>query len=300
MIKISNLSKNFSDKQVLKDLNLEIEDGKVFGLVGINGAGKSTLLRLISGIYQANQGSILIDGEEVYENEKIKSHIFFLPDEPYYSANTTPLSLIDLYQTFYDFDKNEYLNYLKHFALPLKKSMHNFSKGMKRQVFISLALSIKPKYLLLDEAFDGLDPLARLTFKRALIDLVTNNATTVIISSHSLRELEDICDSYGLIDQMTISSSGDIATALEELHKYQVAFEVVPNKDDFLVDFISYQQDARIIKVVVKEEKEVFAEKIKQFKPLIIDEIKIDFEELFIIQVESRGYLYAKNDKTLS
>ena len=300
MIKINNLSKKFSDKQVLKDLNLEIEDGKVFGLVGINGAGKSTLLRLISGIYQADHGSILIDGEEVYENEKIKNHIFFLPDEPYYSANTTPLSLIDLYQTFYDFDTTEYLNYLKHFSLPLKKSMHNFSKGMKRQVFISLALSIKPKYLLLDEAFDGLDPLARLTFKRGLIDLVTNNATTVIISSHSLRELEDICDSYGLIDQMTISSSGDISTSLEQMHKYQVAFENVPKKDDFPVDFISYQQDARIIKVVVKEEKEIFAEKIKQFKPLIIDEIKIDFEELFIIQVESRGYLYAKNDKTLS
>lgn len=300
MIKITNLSKSFSDKQVLKNLNLEIEDGKVFGLVGINGAGKSTLLRLISGIYQADQGSIVIDGEEIYENEKIKNKIFFLPDEPYYSANTTPLSLIDLYQTFYDFDRNEYLNYLKHFALPFKKSMHNFSKGMKRQVFISLALSIKPKYLLLDEAFDGLDPLARLTFKRTLIDLVANNNTTVIISSHSLRELEDICDSYGLIDNMTISSSGDITEALEQLHKYQVAFEHMPNRDDFDLDFITYYQDLRIIKVVVKEELSEFEEKIKKFNPLLIDEIKIDFEELFIIQVESRGYLNVKNDKTLS
>lgn len=296
MIKIINLSKNFSDKQVLKDLNLEIEEGKVFGLVGINGAGKSTLLRLISGIYQADQGSIIIDGEEVYENDNIKNKIFFLPDEPYYSANTTPLSLIDLYQTFYDFDKNEYLNYLKHFALPLKKSMHNFSKGMKRQVFISLALSIKPKYLLLDEAFDGLDPLARLTFKRTLIDLVSNNDTTVIISSHSLRELEDICDSYGLIDNMTITSSGDINETLEQLHKYQVAFEYIPNREDFDMGFISYHQDSRIIKVVVRDDFKMFEAKIKKFNPLLIDEIKIDFEELFIIQVESRGYLNVKND----
>ncbi len=296
MIKIINLSKSFSDKQVLKDLNLEIEEGKIFGLVGINGAGKSTLLRLISGIYQADQGSIIIDGEEVYENENIKNKIFFLPDEPYYSANTTPLSLIDLYQTFYDFDINEYLNYLKYFALPLKKSMHNFSKGMKRQVFISLALSIKPKYLLLDEAFDGLDPLARLTFKRTLIDLVANNDTTVIISSHSLRELEDICDSYGLIDNMTITSSGDINETLEQLHKYQVAFEYIPNREDFDMSFISYHQDSRIIKVVVRDDFKIFEAKIKKFNPLLIDEIKIDFEELFIIQVESRGYLNVKND----
>ncbi|MBQ8293286.1 MAG: ABC transporter ATP-binding protein [Bacilli bacterium] len=296
MIKISNLSKSFSDKKVLDNLNLEIEDGKIFGLVGINGAGKSTLLRLISGIYKADSGSVLIDDQEVYENEEVKSKIFFLPDEPYYSVNTTPLSLIELYQTFYDFNKEEYLKYLNHFNLPLKKSMHNFSKGMKRQVFISLALAIKPKYLLLDEAFDGLDPLARLTFKRAIIDMVSNNDTTIIISSHSLRELEDICDSYGLIDNKAISSSGDISSAIESLHKYQVAFEHVVVKEDFDIEFISYQQDRRIIKVVVKEDLEEFTEKIQKFNPLLIDEIKIDFEELFIIQVESRGYLNAKND----
>lgn len=296
MIRIGNLSKSFSDKQVLKDLNLEIKDGEIFGLVGINGAGKSTLLRLMSGIYKADSGSIIIDGEEVYENEKIKNQIFFLPDEPYYAANTTPITLIDLYDTFYDFDKEVYLEYLKKFDLPLKKSMHNFSKGMKRQVFISLAIAIKPKYLFLDEAFDGLDPLARLAFKRALIELVSENDMTVIISSHSLRELEDICDSYGLIDNMEISSSGNITNALEQVHKYQVAFEHIVDKDEFEMDFISYQQDKRIIRVVVKDDYEEFSRKIAKFKPLIIDEIKIDFEELFIIQVESRGYLDAKND----
>ena len=296
MIKISNLSKSFTDKMVLKNLNLEIKDGEVFGLVGINGAGKSTLLRLMSGIYKADNGSILIDGEEVYENEKIKNQIFFLPDEPYYASNTTPLSLIGLYETFYDFDKEVYLKYLKKFALPLKKSMHNFSKGMKRQVFISLAIAIKPKYLFLDEAFDGLDPLARLEFKRSLIELVSENNMTVIISSHSLRELEDICDSYGLIDNMEISSSGNINDELEKVHKYQVAFEHIVDKDDFDIDFISYQQDKRIIKVVVNEDIDEFTKKIEKYKPLIIDEIQIDFEELFIIQVESRGYLNAKND----
>ena len=292
MIEIKNLCKSFSDKQVLKDINLTIQDKSIVGLVGINGAGKSTLLRLISGIYQPESGTILVDNEPSYENEKVKSQFFFLPDEPYYGINTTPLSIIDLYQTFYEFDKEVYVSYLNGFKLPLKKSLHNFSKGMKRQVFISLALAIKPKYLLLDEAFDGLDPIARLTVKRAIIDLVSENNTTVIISSHSLRELEDICDSYCLLDNKDIASSGNIDEQIEKFHKYQVAFEKEMQKEDFTdLEFVSYSQDKRIIKVVVKDDYDTFANKLSKYNPLLIDEIAIDFEELFIIEVESRGYL---------
>ena len=289
MIEIKNLHKSFSDKEVLKDLNITIEDGKVFGLVGINGSGKSTLLRLVCGIYEPDQGSIIIDGENVFENEKIKEKIFFLPDEPYYSSNTTPLNLIDLYKTYYDFDEKEYLNYLNNFQIPVKKSMKNFSKGMKRQVFISLALAIKPEYLLLDEAFDGLDPLARLAFRRALAALVDDKKTTVIISSHSLRELEDICDSYGLLDHMKIDSSGDISDAIDSVHKYQVAFDRIVSKEEFDIEFKTYYQDKRVIKVVVNDDYETFSKKMEKYNPLIIDEVAIDFEELFIIEVESRG-----------
>ena len=292
MIEIKNLCKSFSDKEVLKDINITINDGSILGLVGINGAGKSTLLRLISGIYKADSGIILVDNEPSYENELVKEKFFFLPDEPFYGVNTTPLSLIALYQTFYKFDKQVYIDHLNRFKLPLKKSLHNFSKGMKRQVFISLALAIKPKYLLLDEAFDGLDPIARLTVKREIIDLVTENNSTVIISSHSLRELEDICDTYCLLDNKNIASCGVIDEHIEQYHKYQIAFEKVMNKEEFEdINFVSYQQDQRIIKVVVKEDYETFKEIISKYKPLIIDEISIDFEELFIIEVESRGYL---------
>ena len=291
MIEIINVNKSFNTKEVLKDINIKIETGKVFGLIGINGAGKSTLLRLISGVYKADKGKILIDGKEVFENEITKKDIFFLPDEPYYSNNTTPYSLKDIYKVFYDIDEEKYLNYIDFFKLPLKQSLSKFSKGMKRQVFISLALSIQPKYLLLDEAFDGLDPLARLTFKRALIDLIDEKQTTVIISSHSLRELEDICDSYGLLDNKQIASSGDITEAISSVHKYQVAFEKVLKEEDFDIKFKTFSQDGRIIKVVVNEEYEEFAQMINKYNPLIIDEIPIDFEELFIIEVESRGYL---------
>lgn len=291
MIEIIGLKKSFKDKEVLDNINLKIEDGKVFGLVGINGAGKSTLLRLLCGVYKADNGSILIDGNEVYENEKVKKDIFFLPDEPYYSNNTTPFSLKDIYKVFYNLDEEKYLQYVDLFKLPLKKSMNKFSKGMKRQVFISLALAIKPKYLLLDEAFDGLDPLARLTFKRALIDLIDECNSTVIISSHSLRELEDICDSYGLLDNKNISSNGSIDEALTSVHKYQIAFEKEMSEEDFDIKFKTFNKDGRIIKVVVKEDYNEFSKLINKYNPLLVDEIPIDFEELFIIEVESRGYL---------
>ena len=295
MIEIKNLCKSFDDKEVLKDVNLTIEDGKVFGLVGINGAGKSTLLRLISGIYEPNSGSILVDKEVAYENERVKKDFFFLPDEPYYNVNTTPKSLIEIYKSFYNVDEEKYFEYIDYFKLPLKKKMNNFSKGMKRQVFVSLALAIKPKYLLLDEAFDGLDPLARLACKRAIIELVEEKETTVIISSHSLRELEDICDSYGLLDNKAIASSGDIVDAIESIHKYQVAFEVLPSIEELGLEIKSHSVDGRVMKLVVKEDYETFKNQISRFNPLLIDEIAIDFEELFIIEVESRGYLKWKN-----
>ncbi len=291
MIEIKSLNKSFSKNLVLQDLSLTIPDGKIFGLVGINGAGKSTLLRLLSGIYKADSGEILIDGQDVYENELAKSSIFFLPDDPFYANHTTVLNLIDIYKTFYKFNKDDYLEHIKAFKLPLDKYINTFSKGMKRQVFVSLALAIKPKYLFLDEAFDGLDPLARLKFKKAIISLVEDNGTTIIISSHSLRELEDICDNFALLDSRQIISSGSIDTALNKYHKYQAAFSTAPSKDDFGIDFISYQQDARIIKVVVKETLDEFREKINHLNPVIVDEIAIDFEELFIIEVTDRGYL---------
>ena len=291
MIEIRNLCKSFKDKEVLRNLNVTIKDGEVFGLVGINGAGKSTLLRLISGIYKADSGYVLVDDVDAYENEDIKKHFFFLPDEPYYGTNTTPRSLVEIYKTFYPLDERKYFNYLDYFKLPADKKMNNFSKGMKRQVFVSLALAIKPKYLLLDEAFDGLDPLARLACKRAIIELVEEKQTTVIISSHSLRELEDICDSYGLLDNMEISSSGDIVEATHSIHKYQVAFSEVPIFDNETLGFKKYSIDGRIAKIFTADDYETFEKKISGYKPLIIDEIAIDFEELFILEVESRGYL---------
>lgn len=290
MIEIKNLYKNY-DNPVLEDLNLTIEDSSIFGLIGINGAGKSTLMKLISGILEADSGSIKIDGDEVFENTNIKNKIFFLPDEPFYSRNTTPANLPNLYQVFYDIDLTSYFQYLAIFQIPEKKSMYNFSKGMKRQVFCALALAIKPKYLLLDEAFDGLDPLARLTLKKEVLRVQAENDMTVIISSHSLRELEDICDSYGLIDGRRITKSGDILGSTDAYSKFQLAFMEPKKKSDFLdIPYLTLNVDGKFVNIVIKGDKEKALEMLNALNPVVIDEMNVTFEDLFIIEVEARGY----------
>lgn len=292
MIEIKNLTKSYEkDKEVLRGVNLTVEDSCVFGLVGINGAGKSTLLRLIAGIFRGEAGQVCVDGEDVYENEDKKAQIFFLPDEPFYTSNVTAEGLAALYKSTYDFDEETFKEYLEKFKLDARKPIRNFSKGMKRQVFVAAAFAVAPKYLLLDEAFDGLDPLARLVFKRGLVQLVEEKGSTVIISSHSLRELEDICDSYGILDHGEITCSGEIEKDLTKLRKFQAAFEGEVRREDFPFECLSFRKTGKVVQLIARGEAEELTEKIKALSPLFVEEIEVDFEELFIGEVEARGYL---------
>ena len=292
MIQLINVNKNFDDFEVLKNVNLTIEDNCVFGLIGINGAGKSTLLRMLSGVFETNGGNILVDGREAFDNVDVKKEFFFLSDEPFFNQKETPKSIVELYQSLYpELDKDKYFSLLENFKLPLKKKLSHLSKGMKRQVFLSLAFAIKPKYLILDEAFDGLDPLSRMKFKQFIIDLMEEKHSTIIISSHSLRELEDICDNFALLNNKTIASSGNLIEKLGELHKYQIAFKEQIDINNFPQIYQSYQIDGRILKVITSLKIEELEDKIKDLNPLLIDELAIDFEELFTTLVKSEGYL---------
>lgn len=288
MIDVIDLCKSYGTKCVLEGANLKIEDGDIFGLVGINGAGKSTLLRLMSGVLRADKGKILIDGEDVYENEKIKKGIFFLPDEPFYTVNLTGNNQAKFYKNFYDFDDGIFRRYIEFFNLDADKPIRNYSKGMKRQMFISLALACSPKYLFLDEAFDGLDPLARLEFKRGLIEL-HEKGTSVVIASHSLRELEDICDSFALLDGRMVKSYGKIDGELNKLFKFQLVFEKNVEREDLPFECLHFEKTGRVIKIVVRGDADELRLKIESLKPVIIDEIPMDFEDLFIYEVEERG-----------
>ena len=292
MIELSHVFKSFGSFNVLNDIDIKIPDKQVFGLVGINGAGKSTLLRIIAGVYQADSGNVLVDGEESFDNERIKKDFFFLSDEPYYDHNSTPKTIVKLYKALYEnLDIDAYFKYLEEYKIDINKKLSKLSKGMKRQVFLSLAFAIKPKYLILDEAFDGLDPLARMKFKQLIIDLMEDYNSTIIISSHSLRELEDICDTYALLNNNRIKSSGNLLDTLGELHKYQIAFKDNITEDIFPKIYKNYSQSGRIIKIITELEEKELVEKINDLNPVVIDELPMDFEELFEALVKSEGYL---------
>lgn len=291
MIEIKNLSHSLGGRLILNNINLTLPEGSIMGLVGINGAGKTTLLRLISGVYTADEGEIICDGLSIGD-ENARKNLFFLPDDPYFTGHTTGKSLFELYKVFYpEIDRVIFLEYMSEFKLDEKKPIRNFSKGMRRQLYIALALSVKPKYLLLDEAFDGLDPLARLAFKRAINRAAEEYGTSVLISSHSLRELEDFCDSYALIDKMTIASSGDIAERVNKYCKFQIAFlEEFDEKIFFGLPVVSLEKTGRFARVVLEGNEDDMKAALEKLSPAIVEQMPMDFEELFIREVEGRGY----------
>ena len=290
MLKIEHLNKNFKTKEVLKDLNLEVHDGSIFGLVGINGAGKSTLLRLIAGVYEPEGGSITLNGTDTWKDPEIRSDIAFVSDEQYYPLGCTIQSLKLLYKSMYNFDEAAWHKYMEMFDLEPGMSITNLSKGMKRRVSLLYALSIHPKLILLDEAYDGLEPLARLHFKQALTDLIEDENISVVISSHNLKELEDICDSFGILEDGHIISYGDLLESRELINKYQVVFKTEHTKEDFKdFDILHFEQEGRVCKLVIRGNEEEVTAKLDEMDPVLMDVLQTNFEELFIYELESRG-----------
>ena len=290
MIEIRNMSHTLGNKIILKEINLDVPDNTILGIVGINGAGKSTLLRLLSGVYLPDDGCILYDGKNPAVPETRKD-IFFLPDDPYYTTFMTPSSLFEYYKAFYpNAEQALYDALLTTYKVKLNGKMRNFSKGMRRQVFIALSLAIKPRYLLLDEAFDGLDPLSRKVFKDAIISLVEEGHTTVLISSHSLRELEDFCDRFILIDDNKIKTQGDIAAHVGSMCKFELAFTEAVSEDAFAsLPIVSLTIKNRFVQIVLEGESDEMRERLTQLSPAVIDEMPLDFEEAFIHDVRRRG-----------
>ena len=293
MLEIKNVYKAFDERKVLNGVSLNIEYGSIFGLVGINGAGKSTLLRSIAGIYQLDDGCILFDGLDTYDDTEVRKNIFLVSDDPYFPYGSTINSLKNFYKSFYDFDEEIYQKYLGLFGLNPKINISNFSKGMKRQSLLLLALACKPKLLLLDEAFDGLDPLVRIHIKNALSDLIEDNKSLIIISSHNLKELEDICDSFGILEDGGTETYGDLLESKANINKYQLAFKEDIDLAIFKDFDILYQnKECRIITLVIKGNREDMVSKLESFNPLLLDVLNVNFEELFIY--EHTGGINAK------
>lgn len=292
MINLKNINKHFDDKQVLEHINWDVPKASIYGLVGPNGAGKSTLLRIISGVLKADEGTVLVNGVDVYDNPSIKKHILFVSDDPFFLPQSSIKEMRQFYELFYpSFNDSMYYSLLKKFGLNETDKINDFSKGMKRQASIILALSCSPDILLLDEAFDGLDPVMRLNLKRIIANELLNRDMTVIISSHNLRELEDICDRIALLNNHTITIQDEIESIRNQYHKIQLAY-TNPIDDKVLHDLDPMYFDKRgnVYMLVLKGELDDKMKRIKDTQPVLCEEIPITMEEVFVYEMEANGY----------
>ncbi len=289
MLEVKGLSHAFGDNVVLENVNLRLEDGKIMGLVGINGAGKSTLLRLISGIYHSPVDCVLYDGRSPMD-EATRRDIFLLPDDPYFAEQTKCKDLYEMYKVFFPkLDKDVFYDMIHMFKLPEKKTFKAYSKGMRRQAYIALAFAVSPRYMLLDEAFDGLDPLARKFFKDKIKELVRTHNTTVIVSSHSLKELDDFCDEYAIIDEKHVISSGTVFEKTFNYCKFLLAFTQIPTEKMFEnMPVKSLKITGRFVSIVLEADPAAAELLLNRLGPAVMDKVDVNFEEAFIGDIDSR------------
>lgn len=296
MIKIDKLSKKYDKDYVLKDLSCNIKDNSIYGLVGANGSGKSTLLRTIMGIYETDGGTISVDGNEVYDNEILKQKMVFVADDLFFYPGYTLMDTAKYYQSMYkDFD----MGYLKELAgmlnLSLNKKVSTFSKGMKRQCALICAICTNADYMFFDETFDGLDPVIRNTMKKILIKQMNKKNTTIVMTSHNLRELEDICDNLGLLYQGGILFESDVDTIKTNMFKVQISFEKNFDRDDFEdFDILSFKKQGSVATIIIKDNDGKSKKKLEKMKPLILDYLSLTLEEVFIYEMEALGYEFNK------
>lgn len=292
MIKAENLVKKFDDFVALDNVNCEIPRGCIYGMVGSNGAGKSTFLRVLAGIYRKDGGSITIDGEDIYENPSVKSKIVFVPDELYLFGGSNIMRMKQLYMRIYpNFDESRFTMLLDTFKLPKNKAINTFSKGMKRQAATILALSAKPEFLLFDETFDGLDPVMRNFVKSLICNDVVERNVTAIITSHSLRELEDTCDQLVLLHKGGVVLESDVQNLKTSLFKVQIAFS--SDFDISLFDGIEireYNKSGSVANLIVNGDRDEVISRLTTLNPVLLDVLPLTLEEVFTHRMQAMGY----------
>ena len=293
MIELKGVSKRFDSFTALDNVDLTIETGTAFGLLGSNGAGKSTILRLLSGIYRQEGGEVLIDGSEVYSRPEVKERVFFINDETVQFGGYTLKSLKNFYKGFYPNFSEEIFEKLREtIKLPLDKKIDTFSKGMKRQAIVIIALACRTDYLLLDEAFDGLDPTMRIIVKRMLVDAMLDRKLTTVISSHNLKEINEVCDSVALIHHGKVLFSRDLDSVKGNIHKIQAVFpEEYTEKEAFPeLDVLHFEKSKSVLYLIVRGSEEEIREKLAGKNPVVLDVIPLSLEEIFIYEMEGMGY----------
>ena len=294
MIEATSLVKCFDDFVALEALTTRIPKGSIYGLVGSNGSGKSTFLRLVAGVYQPDGGTLLVDGQPVYENTKLKERIFFVADDLYFLPQATMNDMATFYQNLYhNFSRERYSKLCSIFPLPPNKKVHTFSKGMKRQVSLLLGLCCMPDVLLLDEAFDGLDPVIRGAVKKLLADDIANRETTILITSHNLRELEDLCDHVGLLHHGHILFEKEIDELKLGFCKVHAAFKGgLPENALEGIQVMQKSQIGSLINLVARGTSQEVSQLLMERGAIFAEGVPLTLEEVFIHEMEAVGYDY--------
>ncbi len=292
MIESNAVSKYFGQICAVDSVTATIKSGSAFGLLGTNGAGKSTFLRLAAGIYKADEGSITLDGENIYENISAKKKVFYISDDQFFFPNTTAEEQGNFFASYYpDFDRQTFLRLLATFDLDPKRKVNTFSKGMKKQLSVFCSICANTPYIFCDETFDGLDPVVRQAVKSLFAEAIERRKLTPVIASHNLRELEDICDHIGLLHKGGLLLTRDLEELKLGIHKIQVVFHQGMSENDIPgLCVVSSKGQGRLRTLVVRGEENEISHKIKAMEPVYMEVLPLTLEEVFITETEVVGY----------
>ena len=286
MLEMKNVTKTFGGFTALKDLTLTVPKGAVYGLVGPNGAGKSTAIRHLTGVYRPDKGEITMEGLPIYENPAVKQIIGYIPDDIFYFPADTMTQMRKFYRGLYPkFDDELYDRLQEVFGLPQKSPIRRFSKGMQKQAAFHLTLSCRPEVMILDEPVDGLDPVMRRQVMSLILSDVAEHGTTVLISSHNLRELEDVCDHVGIMDHGKMLLEKSLADMQGATHKVQLVGEIPAG-----LDVLHESSSGRLKTLIVRGQAWEISERIAAANPAYFDVLPLSLEEIFIYELGGVNY----------
>jgi ABC-2 type transport system ATP-binding protein len=290
MIEVKNAVKLFEGYKALDGLDMTVPKGSVYGLVGPNGAGKTTVIKHLAGIYRQDEGQISIAGEPVYENPKVKAKIAYVPDEIYFFPTASIKDMQKFYKGLYPgFDMDRYIRLSSAFELSDKTQLRRFSRGMQKQAAFWLALSMRPELLILDEPVDGLDPVMRRQLWSLILGDVAEYGTTVLVSSHNLRELEDVCDYVGIMNKGKMMIERSLSQLQENLIKVQLAYDSNHRLPDNL-SILHESRTGQVMTLIVRGNTAEVSSKITASSPLFFDVLPLTLEEIFIYELGGADY----------
>ena len=291
MIKLEGIVKCFGNFRALDGINCEIQNGSIYGLVGINGAGKSTLLRVMTGIYEPDEGTVSYDGEKLSDNPGLKARFAFVPDELYLPNNESLATMAKKYRLLYHgkFNNERFLSLASEFELNIKKPFNSFSKGMRRQAATILALALEPEYIFFDETFDGLDPFKRGYLKRLISEDVKSRGATAVITSHSLRELEDICDKLAVVNKGGLVFESDVSK-IEGGVRVQVAYAEDYDITKFSsLEVLDFNKQGKVATLTVRGKEEEIRAVLEETSPILLEILPLSLEDLFTFELSKHG-----------